>query len=372
MTVASGGPYTPKVDVRWFRASRWITAGLGVVLAASLTTAPASAETASFDVGDQVVVAVVARGRGNDVTVRTWDRPTVQIDSPDGPPMVERRVVSFGSERVPLNAPIPPLTYTLRDSADGQLRGTLPPEEFPYAGFRPGPHDVIRVTADAGAHLVITVPASTGLLRTAILGGTTTIEDYHGANLYLLQGSGRVNVSGASTTAFVQLNSGRVELSDSSFDRIRLRANGAHVVFERCRSSQIEVTTVSGAVVYDGGTFDPGLARFESQSGNIALGSAASAQLAGRSQQGRVFTMFDERTPVAQSQDGTSTASLGGSSTSPLVNAFTDRGNVYLYDGELANHHDLPAEWRPVRSIIAVPRRQPLFTPRLRRIRQPN
>jgi hypothetical protein len=341
------------------------------VLAASLNAAPAAAETASFDVGDQVVVALVARGRGNDVTIRTWDRPTVQIDSLDGPPTVERRVVAFGSERVPLNAPIPPLTYTLRDGPDGALRGTLPPEEFPYAGFRPGPHDVIRVTADAGSHLVITVPASTGLLRTAILGGTTTIEGYRGANMYLLQGSGRVNVTGASTTAFVQLNSGRVELADSSFDRIRLRANGAHVVFERCRSAQIEVTTVSGAVVYDGGTFDAGLARFESQSGDIALGSSSPAQLAGRSQEGRVLTMFDERTPVAQSVDGTSTASIGGGSNSPLVNAFTDRGNVYLYDGELANHHDLPAEWRPVRTVIAAPRRVPLFAPRLRRLRPP-
>jgi hypothetical protein len=279
----------------------------------------------------------------------------VQIDSLEGPPAVERHVVTFGSERVPLSAPIPPMAYGAHDPNDLAPRATLPPEEFPYSSFRPGPHDVVRVTADGSAHLTVMVPASTGLLRTAILGGTTTIDGYRGANLYVIQGSGRVAVAGASTTAFVQLGSGRATLSDSAFERIRVRANGAHVVFEHCRSRQIEVTTISGSTIYDGGTFDPGLARFESQSGNIALGSAGSALLAGRSQSGRVFTMFDDRAPVAQSADGTSTATVAGGG--PLVNATTDRGNVYLYDGSLASHRDLPIDWRPVRAVFATRRR---------------
>jgi hypothetical protein len=334
------------------------------VLALWLHPVPASAETASFDVGDQVVVAIVDRGRANDIIVRTWDRPVVQIDSAEGMPAVDRRAAIFGTEKLPLTTPIPPMQYA--QGSDGFGGGMLPPEEFPYSSFRPGPHDVVRVTAEPGAHLVVTVPASTGLLRTAILGGQTTIEGYRGANLYAVQGNGRLLLAGVSTTAFVQLNSGRLTLEDSAFERIRLRANGAHVVFAHCRSKQIEVTTVSGPIVYDGGTFDPGLARFDSQSGDIALGSAAGAQLAGRSQSGHVFTMFDGRTPVQQAPDGTATAQVEGGG--PLVNAITAHGNVFLYDGSLANRHDLPADWRPVHAVFARRREFPgvLLRPRSR------
>jgi len=275
MMAARSTPYTLRVDVLGPRAPRWITAGLVVVLALWLHPVPASAETASFDVGDQAVVAIVDRGRANDITVRTWDRPTVQVESAEGMPAVDRRVAIFGTEKLPLTAPIPPMQYAAGSEGFGGGGGMLPPEEFPYSSFRPGPHDVVRVTAEPGAHLVVTVPASTGLLRTAILGGQTTIEGFRGANLYAVQGNGKLLITSVATTAFVQLSSGRLTLEDSFFERIRLRANSAHVVFAHCRSKQIEVTTVSGAIVYDGGTFDPGLARFDSQSGDIALGSVA-------------------------------------------------------------------------------------------------
>jgi hypothetical protein len=327
-----------------------------VVLGWWLAPSPAAAETAGFDVGDQVVVAILGRGRGNDVVVRTWDRPVVQVESSAGPPVVERHVAIFGTAALPLTAPIPPMQYAQREGGETVGTGMLAPEEFPFSSFRAGPHDVVRVTADEGTHLVVTIPASTGLLRTAILGGQTTIEGFRGSNLYLLQGSGRILVNGASTTAFVQLNTGRITIADSNFDRIRLRANSAQVVFEHCRSRQVEATTVSGAMIYDGGTFDPGLARFDSQSGNIALGAAASAQLAGRSQSGRVYTSFDSRTTVQQAADGTATANVGGGG--PLVNAISSRGNIYLYDGSLANRRELPADWRPVRAVFATRRRE--------------
>ena len=356
------------MDVPGSRASRWITAGLGVVLGWCLAPSPAAAETAGFDVGDQAVVAILARGRGNDVVVRTWDRPVVQVESSVGPPNVERRVAVFGTEKLPLTAPIPPMQYTQREGGETVGTGMLAPEEFPFSSFRAGPHDVVRVTADGGTHLIVTVPASTGLLRTAILGGQTTIDGFRGSNLYLLQGSGRILVTGATTTAFVQLNNGRITIEDSTFDRIRLRSNSAQVVFDHCRSRQIEATTVSGAIVYDGGSFDPGLARFDSQSGNIALGTAAAAQLAGRSQNGRVYTSFDGRTTVQQAPDGTATANVGGGG-GPLVNAISSRGNVYLYDGTLASRRDLPPDWRPVRNVYATRRREAPAEPLRARLR---
>ena len=111
MMAARSTPYTLRVDVLGPRAPRWITAGLVVVLALWLHPVPASAETASFDVGDQAVVAIVDRGRANDITVRTWDRPTVQVESAEGMPAVDRRVAIFGTEKLPLTAPIPPMQY---------------------------------------------------------------------------------------------------------------------------------------------------------------------------------------------------------------------------------------------------------------------
>ena len=146
-----------------------------------------------------------------------------------------------------------------------------------------------------------------------------------------------MQLTGATTTAFVQMNYGTFYAADSSFDRIRVRGIGAHDVFEHCRSKQIEASSVHGSIVYDGGSFDPGLARFESQNGNIALGVNGGASVTGRSQDGHVYTLFDRRggTTVDQRGDGEATATVGGGG--PLVNAISGRGNVFLYDGTLQN-----------------------------------
>jgi hypothetical protein len=290
------------------------------------------------------------------VTIRTWDRPNVEVEAGDVPATIARRVIAFGTERMPLAAPIPPMPYVSHDGA-GQVtgQGVLPPEDFPYSGFRPGPHDVVRISAEAGARLTITIPASTGILQTRIGGGLTTIDGYRGADLFVVQNFGRVQLSGVTTTAFLQMNNGALYAVDGSFDRVRVRANAANVVFEHCRSKQIEATSIGGAIVYDGGTFDPGLARFESQSGNIALGVTAPAQLAGRTQDGHVYTQFEHGTPVAQPADGTATATYAGGG--PLVNAITGRGNVYLYDGSLANRRSVAPEWRPVHQLFIAHRR---------------
>jgi hypothetical protein len=166
----------------------------------------------------------------------------------------------------------------------------------------------------------------------------------------MLQGQGHIRITGTTTTAFAQMSNGRLSLADSSFDRIRVRSNGAQIVFEGCRSKQIEASSVSGSIVYDGGSFDPGLARFDSISGSIALGVAAPALLAGRSQDGHVYTSFDRRTPVDQAPDGTATATFNGGG--PLVNAISGRGNVYLYEGSLTTRPVLPPEWRPLRAMF--------------------
>ena len=357
MTPDTLSAYDRGVDVLRFRALRWITAGLGALLFAGfMTAAPSAAATSSLDVADQPVVIVQVKGKGNDVTIRTWDRPTVQIESGDEVPAVERRTVVFGTPAVPLAVPIPQMPWVQRD-ASGQITGSgmMPPEDFPYAAFRPGPHDTVRVTAEAGAHLVVTVPATTGILQVRVGGGQTSIDGYRGSNLFVVQNQGRVQLTNSSTTAFAQMGYGVLYAADDTFDRIRVRASAAHIVFEHCRSKQIETSTVSGSIVYDGGTFDPGLARFESGSGNVALGVASAAQLTGRSQDGHVYTQFDRRVPVEQRGDGEASATLGGGG--PLVNGISGHGNVYLYEGTLAGRRASSPEWRAVHQLFNAHRR---------------
>jgi len=352
MTIAAARAYDGTVDVPRFPALRWIIAGLVALFFACSAPAPSVAATSALDVGDQAVVIVLVKGRGNDVAVRTWDRPTVQLESGDDVPAVERRTAVFGTPALPLAITIPAMPWVQHD-ASGQTTGggMLPPEDFPYAGFRPGPHDVIRISAEQGAHLTVTVPASTGILQIRVGGGRTSIDGYRGSNLFVLQQQGRVEINNTTTTAFAQMAFGVLSSSDSSFDRIRVRSTGAHVVFEHCRTKQIEASSISGTLVYDGGSFDPGLARFESQSGNIALGVASPAQLSGRSQDGHVYTSFDRRTNAAVDQrgEGDVSANIGNG---PLVNAISGRGNVYLYDGTLASRRVMAAEWKPVHQLF--------------------
>lgn len=359
MTLPERPAYDCAVDVPWFRALRWIAAGLAFLIAPLTAAAGPGAGSSSFDLGDQPVVNVIVRGRANEVAVRTWDRPSVQLDyTEETAPTVERHTVAFGSARLPVAQQIPPLLYTTRDK-DGlpTSSGALPPEEFPFASFRPGTHDVVRIDAPAGSHLTVTLPASTGLFVLRVGGGQTTIEGYRGANMLVIQGQGRVHVTGTSTTAFVQMNYGTFYAADDSFERLRVRGVGAHDVFERCRSRQIEATSISGSIVYDGGSFEPGLARFESQTGSIALGVTSAAQLMGRSQDGHVYTLFERRgvASVEQHGEGEAIASVGAGG--PLVNAISSKGNVYFYDGTLLSRRTVSPEWRQVLQLFAAHRR---------------
>jgi len=342
--------YHGSVDVLRTLATRWIAAGLGLLLLGLVSAAPGVADSTSMLLADQPVIRILVRGAGNDVLVRTWDRPFLQVDSPDVTPTVTREAATWGTPARPLVARLPPFAYV--DRLDGQVIGTglLPPEDFPFSGFRAGPHDVVTVAAPAGSHLVVTVPAGTGILEVRSGGGQTTIDGYRGANLFMLQGNGRVRLEDADTTAFLQQQNGQLTLTDDDFERVRVRVNAAGVEFERCRTTQIEASTISGSIVYDGGTFEPGLARFESESGSIALGVNAGAELVAHSQSGRVFTQFDAPTTIAQQGDGDARATLGGGGA--LVNAISQRGNVYLYDGAFADHRGLGPEWRPVHEFF--------------------
>jgi hypothetical protein len=332
-------------------ALRRAAAGFALLLGIFYPVA-AGAASSTFIMGDQSVVSVWAGARSI-VTVKGWDRPNVQVDTDDEGVQITRRPITFGTPQTPLSVSIPPIPIVVAGTG---TRGTLPPEEFPYASdFRPGVHDSVRIVTGPDSHLTVMVPVSTTLLDTRIRGGSgiISIEDYHGGTLFVTSNGGRTLLTDVMTSAFVQMLNGRLEVIDSSFDRLRARGNAANFVFEHNRARQIEVTTVSGPIVYDNGTFDPGLARFESSSGSIGIGVASNAQVAARSSEGRVYTLWDRRTAVELRGDNDANAMVGGGG--PVVNAVSGRGNVYVYDGALASRPVLPPEWRVIRQAITQP-----------------
>jgi len=342
------------------RAARWLTAGLGALLVGVCGSAPAAAAVSGYDVPDGVVVQIVARGRANEVTVRSWDRPTVQVETDGAPPIVERRPLMYGlsagsgtrpGQFRPLAQIIPPAAWTTADGGDDSAMQT---EEFPFSNMRAGSHQGVRITAEAGAHITVTVPASTAILAIQVGGGLTEIDGYRGANLLVYQGQGRLHIDGTTTTAFAQIATGLLLAKDDTFERVRVRTDTARVTFERCRARQIEASTVTGALTYDGGSFEPGLARFESGRGTIALGVVGGAQLNAHAAGGHVYTGFADRSAMTESRpDGSSLARLGGGG--PLVNAISANGDVFLYDGSLRDRRDLPEEWRGVYRNLVTP-----------------
>jgi hypothetical protein len=337
-------------------ALRRAAAGFALlILLGVLHPAPALAASSSFAIGDQGVVSVISGARSQ-ITVKAWDRPTVQFDGDDESVQVTRRPLTFGTPQNPLSVSIPLVNIAMRDPAGGAGigRGTLPPEEFPYASdFRAGVHDSIRIVSAADSHITVMVPASTAILDARIRGGTGVIgvDDYHGGTMFVVNGGGRTTITNVMTAAFIQMMNGRLEVVDSSFDRLRARGNTATFDFEHNRARQIEVSTVSGPIIYDNGTFDPGLARFESTSGSIGIGVNSGAQISARSNDGHVYSMFDRRTPTDQRSDGEASATIAGGG--PVVNAVTVHGNVYLYDGALTSRQVLPPEWRPIRQAMS-------------------
>ncbi len=220
--------------------------------------------------------------------------------------------------------------------------------------FAPERTDDVRIVAGAGSRTTVMIPSSVAILQTRVRGGggIVTIDGYHGGTLFVGLLGGRASITNVMSAAFIQMMSGRLDVSDSSFDRLRARGNAADFIFEHDRARQIEVSTVSGNIVYDNGTFDPGLARFESTYGSIGLGVATNAQLSARSTDGRVYSMWERRTPIDQRSPGEASATVAGGG--PVVNAVTAHGNVYLYDGAFATRHTIPNEWQPLREALAL------------------
>ncbi len=353
MTRRSCATYSSNVPFPVNGAVRRLAAG-AVLLVAVLLPIPSRPASSTFTIGDQSLLQVSA-GKRSEVTIRAWNRPTIEYDTDDEAVQVVQRPVTFGTPQNPLSVAIPVQNIKVRDASGALVDSTLPPEDFPYASdFRSGVHPQIRIVTGEGSHVTVMVPASVAILDARIRGnGILTIDGYRGGTLFAVAFGGRMTLTDIASAVFAQPMHGRLLIADSTFERLRVRTNTAALVFEHDRARQIEVTSVSGPIVWDNGAFDSGLARFESATGAIGIGVANSAQIDARSGDGRVYGLWDKRTPLEMRGDNEASAIVDGGG--PIVNAVSAHGNVYLYDGSLTTRRAIPPDWRRLNMTLRPP-----------------
>ena len=322
------------------RTGRW-GASFGALVSLCVALPPlALADATSVEGGPAPIVRITLPTQAN-LTIRTWDRETVQVDAEPGAVTVERKMSR-------LIAASPPVLIHMAKVQRGDSQIVLPAETFVVSGVAPGDHDVVRVSL-AQVHrqlgnVTVTIPNDSAALYASVDRGSINLRDYHGGTFIVHVRIGSAALQNVGGDGFIQVLQGTVQASDSAFDRLRVRMAIGNQIFQRCRSRQIEAWSAEGSVVYDAGTFDAGLARFESTDGNVVIGVTGATQLVGRTGNGggKVYTAFDRNTPVDE-RDGEANANYAGGG--PLVNAFSATGSVYLYDGGLAIKHKLPPEW---------------------------
>jgi hypothetical protein len=326
------------------------------VLAAFALTAcgfaPAFAAMPNLDGSDAPVVRINLLW-GN-VVVRTAEGPGISVEADQGIE-VTRSVTTLGGEE---------RTFPI---LRGEIAGPngpvlLPAESFVSTSLPRGPRDI--VTFKGAGSLDLTIPANTALLVVQDGRGSVSIDGYRGGTFLVRVRNGAIHLNGVGGEGYAQILRGPTVVTDSTFEHLRARSGLGPIVFERCRARQIEVESVEGAIVYDAGTFEPGLARFESQNGHVAVGVSGNSQLGAHSGSGRVYAQFGAGARVDHRAGGaTAVVGAGG----PVVTANSANGNVYLYDGSLRSHAQTTG-WNGPRALLG--RNPGEHAPAIRRFRR--
>lgn len=323
MTAGNAPIYTMRVGILWWRkaapALLFVFSCLTFVQTAALgepTRIPTSASPVIF-------IQIVT---GN-LTLHTSDAMQVQVDADPG---IESRHLAPQD----VENRIPREVYLWSQSAqtpDGvTLR--LEPETFLLPQIENGAHDAVVVRGNGNA--TITIPSATSLVIANVRRGEFAIEGYKNGVFVAHVANGAVMLDNVGGTGAVQINNGPLAARNSDFARLRVRTVRGNMHFENCNATQIEATSLTGTILYDNGTFAPGLARFESERGNVLLGVTGGVQVGAHSGIGQIFS---DSAPVAQGQtDAQATMGRGG----PVVTATSGSGSVVFYSGAL---HDHPA-----------------------------
>ncbi len=329
MMTPDGSRYNQSVRNHWWRGAA--TFLLALTCWATSLAAQARADE-QIAVGDNPIVDVQL-GTGN-VTVQTWDRPDVQV-SADGSVQVQHLDPNAVARYIP--GQIPSGSHTV-DTAYGPV--SLSAEPFVLPRLTGAQHD--GITARGNGNTTITVPRGTALVMAHVDKGRVTLNDYRGV-FWAQAHNGGIFLNRVSGSGYVESLKGRIVATDSNFDRLRARSATSNMVFNNCTSHQIEATSRYGSIVYNNGSFEPGLARFDSEHGNVALGVRGGAQIGAHSENGRVMSNFSNGTQVSGNGNTTQAQIQGGG---PVVTATSRDGSVYLYNGSLNAHPQFQAELR--------------------------
>ncbi|HTA39305.1 MAG TPA: DUF4097 family beta strand repeat-containing protein, partial [Candidatus Acidoferrales bacterium] len=306
---------------------RGAVTALIVSLCFLLLAGPARADE-SYAVGPSPILNVLmTQGK---VTITTSDSPQISVSS-SGTVDVQH----LGPNDP--NAQYPPEIAIRQQSVQVEQGGTLTlvRENFVLPHLAPGPHDAIVVRGQGDT--TITIPRGTALVFAHVGAGHITIQNYNGVFVAHSRVGG-ISLQHVGGTGFAQSLRGPVSVEDSSFARLRARTGTGNMLFRNCTAHQIEASSTYGSVVYDNGQFEPGLARFESQYGNVAVGvqnQGAGVQIGAHSGSGRVVSNYSDGTPVSGSDVDTEARVRGGG---PVVTTSSQSGSVYLYNGSLAGH----------------------------------
>lgn len=279
----------------------------------------AAAQT-TRELGTSATPAIRVQVRQGQVTIRTWNRAQVEVTS-DAP--VDARVLAPGAVGRLLAGDIEIFATKVR-SPHGALQ--LPAEQFSLESVPDRPHDGVIIRAK-NANATITVPAGAALIVAGVGRGRLSIDSYRGGTFIARIHNGTVTLHSMSGSGFVEAARGAIDVRDSSFDRIRARTALGPILFERCRARQIEVSAIQGNVIYDDGAFTPGMARFESQHGNVAIGIANGGS-----------ALLD-----SHSTSGDTRARIGNGG--PEITASTPSGQIFFYSGNLQRHPDMAREF---------------------------
>ena len=332
------------------RPRRWLRTFLAVPgLVVALAHAPAAAQgalngpTQSIAVGNGVVVRVDLRS-ANRLTIQTSARHFVNIQ---GAGTLAAQHYDPAQVRTALRPQIDIFAATVQ-SPMGRI--TLLPESFVLSSLRGGPHDGVQIRGEDAGDVTLTVPSSTALLIAHLGRGHMILRNYRNGIFITRVHNGSLVLSNDGGAGFAEVARGFVFAQHSSFERLRARTAVGDVLFERCNARQIEVTSVLGNIVYDNGSFESGLARFESLYGNVALGIAAGGvQIGAHSSTGRIYSRLDGRARISGSGEDVQAQVNGGG---PVVTASSGAGAIYLYGGSMRGQRSMGNGWGGMRSIV--------------------
>jgi hypothetical protein len=217
---------------------------------------------------------------------------------------------------------------------------TLPPEPFPLPPFAPGDHDAYVIRGEG--NVTLDVPEATPLVVINIKLGTASVDGYRGT-LVAHIGGGQIHLSDDGGTVAAQVNNGPFFANDSNFVRLRLRTGRGNIIMTNCRASQIAVTSLLGSILYDNGSFDNGIARFESDRGIVAIGVNGAAQVEAHAGNGRIMYENGDAQITRTGGDAQAIFEAGG----PVVTASSTDAAVFLFRGSLRDHPGLMSRLPP-------------------------